>query len=30
MKIIEEGREIHEGTSHSGMSAVLNFTARKP
>jgi len=30
MKIVEEEREIHEGTSHGGMSAVINFTARKP
>ena len=30
MKIAEEEREIHEGTSHGGMSAVINFTARKP
>ena len=27
--IVEEDVEIHEGTSHSGMSAVINFTARK-
>jgi SAM-dependent methyltransferase len=26
---VEEDVEIHEGTSHSGMSAVINFTARK-
>jgi hypothetical protein len=30
MKITEEEREIHEGASHGGMSAVINFTARKP
>jgi SAM-dependent methyltransferase len=30
MKIIEEEREIHEGTSHGGMSAVINLTAIKP
>ena len=30
VKIVEEEREIHEGTSHGGMSAVINFTARKP
>jgi 2-polyprenyl-3-methyl-5-hydroxy-6-metoxy-1,4-benzoquinol methylase len=30
MKIVEEEREIYEGTSHGGMSAVINFTARKP
>ena len=29
MKIVEEEREIREGTSHGGMSAVINFTARK-
>jgi SAM-dependent methyltransferase len=29
-KIIEEEREIHEGTSHGGMSAVINLTAIKP
>jgi SAM-dependent methyltransferase len=30
IRIAEEEREIHEGTSHGGMSAVINFTARKP
>ena len=30
MRIVEEEREIHEGKSHGGMSAVINFTARKP
>jgi hypothetical protein len=30
MTIVEEECEIHEGTSHGGMSAVINFTARKP
>jgi SAM-dependent methyltransferase len=30
MKIVEEEREIHEGTSHGGMSAVINLTGRKP
>jgi hypothetical protein len=30
MKIIEEEREMHEGTSHGGMSAVINLTAIKP
>lgn len=30
MKITEEECEIHEGTSHGGMSAVINCTARKP
>ena len=29
MKIVEEEIELHEGTSHGGMSAVINFTARK-
>jgi SAM-dependent methyltransferase len=29
VKIVEEEREIHEGTSHGGMSAVINFTGRK-
>jgi SAM-dependent methyltransferase len=28
-KIAEEELELHEGTSHGGMSAVINFTARK-
>jgi len=28
--IVEEEREVHEGTSHGGMSAVINLTARKP
>ncbi len=30
LKIVEEEREIHEGTAHGGMSAVINLTARKP
>ncbi len=30
LKIAEEEREIHEGTSHGGMSAVINLTGRKP
>jgi SAM-dependent methyltransferase len=30
LSIMEEEREIHEGTSHAGMSAVINLTARKP
>lgn len=30
LAIVEEEREIHEGTSHGGMSAVINLTARKP
>ena len=29
MTFVEEELEIHEGTSHGGMSAVINFTARK-
>ena len=29
MKIAEEEIELHEGMSHAGMSAVINFTARK-
>jgi SAM-dependent methyltransferase len=29
LKIAEEEREIHEGTSHGGMSAVINLTGRK-
>jgi SAM-dependent methyltransferase len=29
VKIIEEEREIYEGTSHGGMSAVINLTAIK-
>lgn len=29
MTIIEEEIELHEGTSHGGMSAVINLTARK-
>ena len=28
--IIEEELEMHEGSGHGGMSAVINFTARKP
>jgi len=28
--IVEEEREIHEGISHAGMSAVIGLTARKP
>ena len=27
--IVEEEIELHEGTSHAGMSAVINFTAWK-
>lgn len=30
LSIAEEQREIHEGTSHGGVSAVINLTARKP
>ncbi len=30
LKIAEEEREIYEGTSHGGMSAVINLTGRKP
>jgi SAM-dependent methyltransferase len=29
MRIVEEELEMHEGTAHGGMSAVINFTARK-
>ena len=29
VSIVEEEREIHEGTSHGGMSAVIGLTARK-
>ena len=29
MTIVEEELELHEGTSHGGMSAVINLTARK-
>jgi len=29
LTIVEEEREIHEGTSHGGMSAVINLTARQ-
>jgi SAM-dependent methyltransferase len=29
MRFVEEEREIHEGTSHGGMSAVIGLTARK-
>ena len=28
--ITEEDVEMHEGTAHAGLSAVINFTARKP
>jgi SAM-dependent methyltransferase len=30
VRIVEEEREIWEGTSHGGMSAVIGLTARKP
>ena len=30
MNIVEEELEMHEGSGHGGMSAVVNFTARKP
>lgn len=30
MKIVEEDVEIHEGSGHGGMSAVIGLTARKP
>jgi SAM-dependent methyltransferase len=30
VKIVEEEREIHEGTAHGGMSAMIGLTARKP
>ena len=29
LSIVEEDREMHEGTSHRGISAVINLTARK-
>jgi SAM-dependent methyltransferase len=29
ISITEEEREMHEGTAHGGMSAVINLTARK-
>jgi cyclopropane fatty-acyl-phospholipid synthase-like methyltransferase len=29
IKIVEEELEMHEGSSHGGMSAVVNFTAKK-
>ena len=28
--IVKEEREIHEGTSHLGMSALIGLTGRKP
>jgi SAM-dependent methyltransferase len=30
VQIVEEEREIYEGTSHGGISAVINFVGRKP
>ena len=30
LRITEEEREIHEGSSHVGMSALIGLTARKP
>jgi hypothetical protein len=30
VKIIEEEREMREGASHAGMSAVIGLTAAKP
>jgi SAM-dependent methyltransferase len=30
MTIVEEEVELNEGSSHDGLSAVINFTARKP
>ena len=30
LDIVEEEREIHEGTSHGGMSAMIGLTGRKP
>ena len=30
LKIEEEERELHEGSSHGGMSAVIGLTGRKP
>jgi SAM-dependent methyltransferase len=30
LEIVEEEREIHEGSSHAGMSALIGLTARKP
>jgi hypothetical protein len=29
MRIVEEELELHEGSSHGGMSAVIGMTARK-
>jgi SAM-dependent methyltransferase len=30
LRIVEEEREIHEGTSHAGVSALIGLTATKP
>jgi hypothetical protein len=30
VRIVEEERELQEGPGHSGMSAVIGLTARKP
>ena len=30
LKIVEEERDMHEGASHAGMSAVIGLTASKP
>jgi SAM-dependent methyltransferase len=30
LAIVEEERELHEGSSHGGMSAVIGLTGRKP
>ncbi len=30
LSIVSEERQMHDGTSHHGMSAVINLTARKP
>src|SRR5262249_54962899 len=30
VKIVEEEREVQEGPGHSGMSAIIGLTARKP
>ena len=30
VEIVEEERELHEGAGHSGMSAIIGLTGRKP
>ncbi len=30
VSIVEEEREMQEGAGHSGMSAIIGLTARKP